>query len=41
MATEKIKKNAISLNPDGIPEEMKARPQWIVWKLTPNKDGNL
>jgi|GEM_PF-2834230 len=41
MATEKIKKNAISLNPEGIPEEMKARPQWIVWKLTPNKDGNL
>jgi primase-polymerase (primpol)-like protein len=32
---------AITLQPDAIPVEMKVRPQWVCWKLEPNKDGNL
>lgn len=25
--------SVLSLVPDGIPAELKARPQWVVWRL--------
>lgn len=31
-------KPAVAVNLEGIPEELRARPQWVVWRLRP-KDG--
>src|SRR5215212_3795967 len=30
----------LAVNPDGIPERLKERPQWLVWKLE-KRDGEL
>src|SRR5262249_812660 len=31
---------SILCNPAGIPAELRAYPQWVVWKLLPAKDGD-
>src|SRR5215207_7947911 len=31
---------SLAVNPDGIPQRLKERPQWVVWKLE-KRDGEL
>lgn len=31
----------VSLNPDGVPEPLRALPQWVVWRAVQNADGDV
>src|SRR5947209_8338125 len=40
MKTESIS-GVLPVHPEGIPDELKARPQWVVWKGKPKENGKL
>jgi putative DNA primase/helicase len=31
--------DVLSVQPEGIPEELKRRPQWVVWKMAKRRNG--